>query len=226
MLLVGVESIRRLGHITQPARVGSNGCLPPSGRKSLTRSVQQGESPVSKRSFRRLAVVAGAALAVGSMAPAMAVRIDAGAGAEAEIDPTMVVNDVVNITDALPLPGLSALPIPTYTQLNGTVITVAGIGAGTALAGGGLGAGIVDNVLDHATLLGLGLGGSLLGADCGLVAVASCNTTPVVDADIPVNAAGLNVLGGGILTGGPLGGLLDISAVGNVNVLAGLLASL
>ena len=183
---------------------------------------------MSKRSFRRLAVVAGAALAVGSMAPALAVRIDAGAGAEAEIDPTMVVNDVVNITGALPLPELS--------DANG----------------------LVDNVLDHATLLGLGLGGSLLGADCGLVAVASCNTTPVVDADIPVNAAGLNVLGGGILNntgdlglgviapiavpvvasvldggilnagllGGPLGGLLDVAAAGNVNVLAGLLASL
>ena len=53
---------------------------------------------MSKRSFRRLAVVAGAALAVGSMAPAMAVRVDAGAGAAAEVDPTMVVNDVVNIT--------------------------------------------------------------------------------------------------------------------------------
>ena len=218
---------------------------------------------MSKRSFRRLAVVAGAALAVGSMAPAMAVRVDAGAGAAAEVDPTMVVNDVVNITGALPLPELGDLPIPSYTQVNGTLFAISGIGAGTVLAGGGLGAGIVDHVLDHATLLGLGLGGSLLGADCGLVAVASCNTTPVVDADIPVDAAGLNVLGGGILNnsgdlglgvlapiavpvvanvlnggvldggilnsgllGGPLGGLLDITADGNVNVLAGLLASL
>lgn len=181
---------------------------------------------MSKRSFRRLAVVAGAALAVGSMAPALAVRVDAGAGAEAEVDPTMVVNDVVNMTGALPLPELGDLPIPTYAQVNGTLFGVSGVAAGTVLAGGGLAADIDDNALDHATILGLGLGGSLLGADCGLAAVASCNTSPVVDADIPVNAAGLNVLGGGILNGGLPGGLLDVTVDGNVNVLAGLLASL
>ena len=51
---------------------------------------------MSKRSFRRLAVVAGAALAVGSMAPAMASRIDAGAGAGAgaSVDPGALITDI------------------------------------------------------------------------------------------------------------------------------------
>jgi hypothetical protein len=212
---------------------------------------------VSKRSFRRLAVVAGAALAVGSMAPAMAVRIDAGAGAEAEVDPTMVVNDVVNITGALPLPGLGALPIPTYTQLNGTLLTAGGLG----LAGLGIGAGVANNAVNNADniVAALDLGGLL--PECGLVAVASCNTGGSGNVVIPVQVAGNHILSEGIdvaalnnplaivnvangfggfglplgvadvtetvfgLTGG-LTGLLDVTATGDVNIIAGLLASL
>jgi hypothetical protein len=188
---------------------------------------------VSKRSFRRLAVVAGAALAVGSMAPAMAVRIDAGAGAEAEIDPTMVVNDVVNITGALPLPELGDLPIPSYTQLNGTLLTAGGLG----LAGLGIGAGVANNAVNNADniVAALDLGGLL--PECGLVAVASCNTGASGNVVIPVQVAG-NIGGFGLplgvsdvtetvfgLTGG-LTGLLDVTATGDVNVIAGLLASL
>lgn len=214
---------------------------------------------MSKRSFRRLAVVAGAALAIGSMAPAMAVRVDA----DAEVDTDAVITDVVNITDALPIPAVPALPalpaLPSITQVNGTILTTG------VLANGLLGTGFGG----LNTLLGTAVGGlGLLGGDCGLVAVASCNATPLVNAQVPVNAAlpvnaagilqggilnntgdlGLGVLApitanvaapvvatvGGILGGdllggdllGGLGGLLDVSAEGNVNVLAGLLGSL
>ena len=65
---------------------------------------------MSKRSFRRLAVVAGAALAVGSMAPAMAIRIDdadvkAVGVAEVEanaIDVTDVIGDLHSTNVGLP----------------------------------------------------------------------------------------------------------------------------
>lgn len=152
---------------------------------------------MSKRSYRRLAVVAGAALAVGSMAPAMAVRIDAGAGAEAEIDPAGLVTE---LTGALPVE-LPDVALPTVGELNGTVITLGGLGlAGVGMAGAQVN-GLVDNVLDHVTLATAGLGG-----DCGLVAVASCNAEPAVSAAVPVNVLGLNVLRDGILNnGGDLG---------------------
>lgn len=205
---------------------------------------------MSKRSYRRIAVVAGAALAIGSMAPAMAARIDADAGAELEADPTMVISDVVNITDALPIPAVPALPaLPTFTQVSGTIVTTGMLGnllLGTTF--GGLN-----------TVVGTAVGGlGDLGGDCGLVAVASCNTASLVDASIPVNASGileggiLNNTGdlglgvfapvaanvaapvvatvGGLFGGGlPLGlldGLLNVEADGSVNVLASVLGSL
>lgn len=61
---------------------------------------------MSKRSYRRLAVVAGAALAVGSMAPAMAVRVDGAgvAGANASVE-TVDVNDLLPQSVNIPLPG-------------------------------------------------------------------------------------------------------------------------
>jgi hypothetical protein len=152
---------------------------------------------VSKRSFRRLAVVAGAALAVGSMAPAMAARIDAGAGAGAgaSVDPSALITDITGT-----LPSTLPVAVPTYTQVNGTVFGLGGLGlAGVGLGGSilntvlGHGDFLTDNILDHVTLLA----GDDLGGDCGLVAVASCNGNTVVG--VPVNASGTNVLGGGIL---------------------------
>lgn len=195
---------------------------------------------MSKRSYRRLAVVAGAALAVGSMAPAMAARLDAGAGASADVDPALVVNDVTAIlgTLPLPLPELGELPIPTYTQLNGTLLGVGGLGLGAVGLAGITANGLVDNVLDHVVIATGGLSG-----DCGLVSVLSCNTAPTTVA-VPVNASGIlaggilsntgDVLGGDILGGdllggdllGGLGGILNLSGGANVNVIAGLLGSL
>jgi hypothetical protein len=56
---------------------------------------------VSKRSYRRLAVVAGAALACGTMAPAMAARVSAGEGAGATASVNTV--DISDVTGLLPL---------------------------------------------------------------------------------------------------------------------------
>lgn len=207
---------------------------------------------MSKRSYRRLAALTGAALAVGSITPAMALRLDGGAGAGAEVDPEMIVNDVVNITGALPLPELGELPVPSYTQVNGTVLTLGALGLGGTF-------GVANNAVNNADniVAAFDLGGIL--PDCGLVAVASCNTSPASgNVALPVSLDGVNVLGGGILnnTGdlgvgvlapiaapvaanvgnvlsgnnllglglldGGLGGILDA----DVSVLAGVLASL
>jgi hypothetical protein len=197
---------------------------------------------VSKRSLRSLAVVAGAALAFGSMAPAMAARLDVIGGAAVEVDPTAIVTSL-----PVALPTLPALP--SYTQLNGTLLGLGalGLGGGTLLTGTALGGvqGIVGTAL-------LGLGG--LGGDCGLVAALSCNTgSPVTipvnvlsdgaigDIAAPVSVDVENILNGGLglpglpgLPGFPglpalpgldlLGSILDGDA--NVNIVAAVVAAL
>jgi hypothetical protein len=118
----------------------------------------------------------------------MAVRIESGsdAGASVSVDPAGLINDATGALPALPtLPAVALPALPTLTQVNGTVGTVGGV----ALGAGALGAGIVDNALDHATLLGLG----------GLN-VLSGNILSGNNVGVPVTVSGtdVNVLGGGI----------------------------
>jgi hypothetical protein len=137
---------------------------------------------VSKRSYRRLAVVAGAALALGSMAPAMAQRIDVtgAAGADVSVDPV----DATGI--------LTILDVPTSDDL-------IQLGTGTLLvqelyAKGLLHQTLVDveAIVEEADL------GSIL-PECGLVAVASCNQGNAGDLNIPVSVLNGGDLGVGVL---------------------------
>lgn len=77
---------------------------------------------MSKRSYRRLAVVAGAALAVGSMAPAMAQRVEANGSGDVSIE-TLDANDVLSEIQATNLTSL--VPITSVLATAGQAQTVA-----------------------------------------------------------------------------------------------------
>jgi hypothetical protein len=81
---------------------------------------------VSKRSYRRLAVVAGAALAVGSTAPAMAQRIDARAVGTAAVSA-----DAIDVSDVLGGVQSTDLSLPTGLAFEtlGSVRNTVGIAA-------------------------------------------------------------------------------------------------
>jgi hypothetical protein len=174
---------------------------------------------VSKRNIRRIAAVAGVALAVGSAAPAMAFRIGAGAGAGVDVDPAAIVTD---LTGSLPV-DLADLPLPTFGQLSflglgalGVVpTTVASLAFPVAAAN-------LPAVADNLNLDGI-LPESM---DCGLVSVACASTGPIVD------ASNLNILGAGILSNNtddivglnvlapivaPVGGILNGSILGGTD---------
>ena len=185
---------------------------------------------MSKRSLR-LAAVAGLALSIGAMAPAMAVRVGGVAGAEVDVDHEMAITDVLNIADSLPID----LPsLPSTHQVFGLTL--------------------LPNLLVGQTFHGLT--GVVAAADlgdilpeCGLVAVASCNGNNAgnIGVELPVDASELNVLGGGILSnntglalpglpGVPgvrglltgIGGLLNVEAGGSLSLsaIAGMLGTL
>jgi len=140
---------------------------------------------VSKRSFRRLAVVAGAALAVGSMAPAMAAQVvstnSAGAGVAVDtIDvsqilggaqsnqlPTSLVLGNVNAVETL-AGGTAFAAVADVQKIGydalGGVQCVAGVGTSSVL---GLGAVATGGATVGVGLGGVGLG---LGGAAGLVA--------------------------------------------------------
>ena len=155
---------------------------------------------MSKRSYRRLAVVAGAAVALGSMAPAMAQRLDVSgvAGASVSVDPaeaTSSVTDVTNILGPTAIPSTDdavKLGILGIGIVDGQVTFVNNLVKGHELYAQSL----ANDVLGKVVTLG-GLGTSYIGGgDCGLVNVASCDSIQV-----PVSASGVNVLGSGINVG-------------------------
>ena len=144
---------------------------------------------MSQRSYRRLAVVAGAALAVGSMAPAMAVRVSSSNVGEAAVSvDTLGVSDVTGLLPNLPL-GSSL----------GAVTGIAGSAVATA-------SGLPSFVIPTA----FGLAGDALCVPTGLLGTA-------LDANVGV-LAGLNVGLGGIAGGASGAGLvnLPVAAVGTV----------
>jgi hypothetical protein len=146
---------------------------------------------VSKRSYRRLAVVAGAALAVGSMAPAMAVRVSTSeVGAAAVSVDTLDVSDVTGLLPNLPLG--TGLGLGTVTGIAGSVVATA--------------TGLPSFVVPTA----LGLAGDALCIPTGLLGTA-------LDANVGV-LAGLNVGLGGVSGGAGAAGLasLPVAAVGTV----------
>ena len=161
---------------------------------------------MSKRSYRRLAAVAGAALALGSAAPAMAIHIggDADGAVDAQVQ-TIDVSDVLSDVQSSDL-------IPTGALL-GTVGTVQEVATGTAflavqdvqtIVGGaivgaqclvGAGTNAVLGVVAGANAeagLDLGLGGLGLGLDAGALALVGAPLTLVGSAQTciaPLQAA-------------------------------------
>lgn len=148
---------------------------------------------MSKRSYRRLAVVAGAALAVGSMAPAMAARVvdvNGVAGAGASVN-------TVDITD---------INLPIGTE---------------ALGLNGLGLGLVTGIADSLLLNVSSAPALAINTVTGLADDALCIPTSVVGTALgtSINAvAGLHVGLGGIGGAAAVTGLLNapLAVVGGV----------
>ena len=136
---------------------------------------------MSKRSYRRLAVVAGAALAIGSMAPAMAAQVVSTNAASAAVD--------VDTIDVAPILGLVQSNGLSTTALLNSVSGVRTIATTTAF-------GTVADVQNV-------VGGAIFGAQCvvgtGTSAVLGLSATALANA-----GAGLNVGLGGVGLG--LGG--------------------
>jgi hypothetical protein len=191
---------------------------------------------VSKRSYRRLAVVAGAALAVGSMAPAMAVRVSSSNVGEAAVSvDTLGVSDVTGLLPNLPLgsslgtvTGIAGSAVTTAKSLPSIVVPTAFGLAGDALC---IPTGLLGTALDAnvGVLAGLnvGLGGIAGGASgAGLVnlpvaavgTVTGCAFNVVGDAmgtvgavkatAAPIVATGLSVAGGVVATATSLPGVV------------------
>lgn len=144
---------------------------------------------MSKRSSRRLAVVAGAALALGSMAPALAARVDGNATGSVELDGV----DLGEINgSALPL-GLDGLL---------TLDTVTGLAGAVQAQAGALQTAVQHDVAGLTTTV-LGLPGGILTAQ----------STPIADVDVAANALGIADVDASGVLGAPLGLIGSIPAL-------------
>ena len=132
---------------------------------------------MSKRSYRRLAAVTGAALAIGAMAPAMAAHVTSDGAASASVDSI----NVTDVTSALP-----AVALPSVTTLAGSLVATATAVPGMALAD-------VHNIAGDAA----GLGGGLLsnGLSAGLAGAATAGLGGVAVSTAGVVNAPLGLLG-------------------------------
>ena len=175
---------------------------------------------MSKRSHRRLAVVAGAALAIGSMAPALAVRVDGNA--DATVDLEALLGDVNG--EALGLDGLldlnivadvlttvQAVPAAVLSDVSALPTTVLGTAFGAVDIATQVSAGVVATALDLETV------GAVTGTVGSVAAIATGAISGEALTDLPVLG-----LVGGLLNGG-LDGIL--SGTLDVNILANLLGS-
>jgi len=117
---------------------------------------------VSKRSYRRLAAVTGAALALGSMAPAMAARVNANGTADVEVtDVTLPQLDISAATGLLT--GVSGLAFSTVDATKTLAFSsVSGLQNDVT--------GIAGDLLDGGSLLSLNVGGN---ANVGLNALGA-----------------------------------------------------
>jgi len=195
---------------------------------------------VSKRSFRRLAVVAGAALAVGSMAPAMASRIDVDSDADTSADVTLPIS-LEALTGLVNVGNISALNDLAIGDVS-AIVDVLGINVGDITADvlananvGDITASVLDagtvnvaNVLNASTVNVGNVTAMVGGVSANVANVAAIANVGDISATVGDVLSGNNVLGGNLLGGGllglPLGSLLDIDA--NANVLASVLAIL
>ena len=143
---------------------------------------------MSKRSYRRLAVVAGAALALGSMAPAMAASVvSSNAGAAA------VSADII---DVAPILGGVRQNLPTTAAL-GTVSGVQTLATSTAFGA----------VADAQSVVGGVIGGAqcLVGAGTSAVLNTAAVATAGGTVSVGLGGVGLGLAGGATaLLGAPL----------------------
>jgi hypothetical protein len=129
---------------------------------------------VSKRSFRRLAAVTGAALAIGSMAPAIAAQVTTDNSADVAVTPNL---------SAVSLPGLTSL-VPAGLVPTALVANIAGSLLGTP----GLVLTDVSNIAGH----GLAVPGAVLGTALG--------STLTANAGVVAGLGGVGIGGGGLLS--------------------------
>jgi hypothetical protein len=147
---------------------------------------------VSKRSYRRLAAVVGAALAVGTMAPAMAARVVGADSADAGVSVNTI--DITDVTGMLPL-GQQDL--------------------------GGLGLGSVTGIADGLLTTATGAPQLVLGTALGVAQSALCIPTGLVGTALGTSidaVANLHVGLGSLGAGAGVGSLLGVpfAAVGTV----------
>jgi len=206
---------------------------------------------VSKHSYRRLAIVAGTALAVGSMAPAMAAHVDAGSNGSATVDisggtaptvPTILpAGFLSSLTDTALVTAQSApgMALSDVNTIAGDLLGIGGdilasglpavdVNAGANASSGGSAGGngsvsvtIPTDVLGTAT----GAPGILAGDALGAAAPVVNTATTVANTGL----AAASTLPSSLLgTSGTLlnGGVLLPSLTGNVNVLASLMGSM
>jgi hypothetical protein len=132
---------------------------------------------VSKRSYRRLAVVAGAALAAGSMAPAMAIRLDDLDATARAAGAASVSVDAIDVSDVMGSVQSTNLSLP------------------TSLVFGTLG-GVKATLGYHAPIL--------VGDVIEILGNVRCPVAAALDLDVVarvIATAGLNVGNGGITLG-------------------------
>jgi len=163
---------------------------------------------VSKRSFRRLAAVTGAALALGSMAPAMAARVNGTA--DVSVTPDLGAVSASSLTDGLLPAGL--VPTTLVASIAGSLLATPGFVLGDATN-------LVGDVLAVPTgLLGTALG-TTLNAQAGVVGGLgglSLGASGLLDAP-------MGIVGGVLTTTGPLVGDA-LTTVGHVTAPAQLVA--
>ena len=140
---------------------------------------------MSKRSFRRLAVVAGAAMAVGSMAPAMAAHVGGTADGDANVGVETI--DVSNVLGGVQ--DADILPVGTVLGAANTARTLV---RGTAL----LALGDVQNIIGDAMCLGNAGVGSALGVDATALANATVGLGGLSGSLTGALVAPLDIVGG------------------------------
>jgi hypothetical protein len=199
---------------------------------------------VSKRSYRRLAAVTGAALAVGAMAPAMAARVDANGTTSANVDATDVTHGLPSVSTLVPtalVAGVAGTALSTVQNTQGMALTdvnhlmtgILGITGGLTNGGSLLGVNVAGNANTSANVLGAGVAvngvgtaaagiagivGGVAGAPSQVVGTALGVASPVVGTVLGLTntASGLaQTVPGTILGTG--GGLLD----GGLGILGG-----
>lgn len=155
---------------------------------------------MSKRSYRRLAAVTGAALAVGSMAPAMAARVSSSGSASASVDSV----DISSVAGSLP-------PIAVNS---GAVTTLAGSLIGTATSAPWLLLSDAHNIAGDALdltggVLDASMSAGLDGAVTAGLGGATANLASVVSAPVDV----LGAVGSSGIMGDTMGTVHDVTGI-------------